>query len=1044
MAEGEVTRRLAAIVPADVAGYSRLTAADEEGTLAALRAHRAELTDPKIAEHGGRIANTAGDSLLIEFPSVVEALRCALEIQAGMAGRNAEITAERRIEFRVGINLGDVVEQAGDLLGDGVNIAARLEGLAEPGGICLSDDAYRQVRDRVEVGFEDLGEVEVKNLARPVHVYRVLGEGAPRPAPRTRRRPNHWRRGLHLMLAVMVAILLSWWEPWATRVEPVDPAKLAFALPNKPSIAVLPFDNLTGDANQEYLADSLSENIIATLARSPDLVVIARNSTFTYKNKPVLVREVAERFGVRFVLEGSVQRSGNSLRVTAQLVDAMDGAYLWAETFDRDLVDLFALQDDITQRILLAMDVQLVAGEDALNTWRGFGRDPEIYRLVKEGERRYRTFNRQGNKDAEALFRQALALQPDALSANIWMGWVHMQKAMLGLTKDPATSRSAARSFVDRILADAGESPSPHMLLAFVDMYEGNFDSALEHVNKGLQFAPSSGRVSANSGWVKIVSGRPAEGVVLLGRAMRLHPRYPQWMPLSRAFGLMMLGRNTEAAVIGEAILASPRKDSRAHRNSRLMLAAMAIFENRDADAGELIEKTLDADSHASVSLQKREIYFIKDRAFLNRFLDALRQAGLPENPPLPLPDKPSIAVLPFQNMSGDPEQAYFADGMAEDVITDLSKLGGLFVIARNSSFKYRGEGIDVKQIGRELGVRYVLEVSVRRSGDKFRINAQLIDAQSGGHLWADRYDGEIDDVFALQDRVTERIVQALSLKLTDAEKSILVRKGTENAEAYDVYLKGWASYLKGTPGDYVRAVAQLKLTITLDPSYDRARAALAQVYWSAAGREWLKPLGFKLWVEARFAVQAQLDKIRELGPVALRVKADLARYDDNFDRAVELARKALALEPGDVDSHIALAEQLRHAGKFDESIEVIEQAKRLDPKYPAAFDTALAYARFARQEFEQAAELARRALARNADDLSAYLVLIAAYGHLGKPRSAAPIVEALQAHRARVGQTPYFPNEIRSSATNTALKLSLYAGVIAAGIPIRLDWNLV
>jgi TolB-like protein len=314
-------RKLAAILAADVAGYSRLTGLDEEGTLDRLRNLRRELINPTISLHRGRVVKTTGDGILIEFPSVVDALRCALNVQRGMEDQNADVPTEKRIEFRVGINVGDVVVEGEDLLGDSVNVAARLEGIAEPGGICISESAYQQVRDKVDVGFQDAGEQQLKNIPRPVRVYQVRASGA------------------------------------------VASSRPALPLPDKPSIAVLPFKNMSGDPEQEYFADGIVEEIITALSRFRQLFVIARNSSFTYKDRAVDVKQVGRELGVRYVLEGSVRRSGDRVRVTGQLIDAATGAHLWADRFDGALEDIFELQDRVTTSVVGAIAPKLEQAE---------------------------------------------------------------------------------------------------------------------------------------------------------------------------------------------------------------------------------------------------------------------------------------------------------------------------------------------------------------------------------------------------------------------------------------------------------------------------------------------------------------------------------------------------------------------------------------------------------------------------------------------------------------------------------------------------------
>jgi adenylate cyclase len=351
-------RRLAAILAADVVGYSRLIEADEAGTLAALKSHRGTLIEPKIAQYHGRIVKLMGDGLLAEFPSAVEAVHCAVEIQYAMAERNGYVPEERRITYRVGINIGDIVVEDDDIFGDGVNIAARLEGLADPGGICISRPVHTQIVDKLDLTFEDLGEQQVKNIAKPVMVYRVAldtkAAALITPVVQGIARSKHRRwlvAGAAAALLVLAVGGALWWQPWA----PDD----------KPSIAVLPFDNLSGDPDQEPLSDGITEDIITELSRFRELFVIARHSTQTYKGKPVKVQKVAEDLGVRYVLEGSIRKTGNQIRINAQLIDATSGRHIWAERYDRDLSDLFSIQDEIVGTIVTSLAVKVHEAERA-------------------------------------------------------------------------------------------------------------------------------------------------------------------------------------------------------------------------------------------------------------------------------------------------------------------------------------------------------------------------------------------------------------------------------------------------------------------------------------------------------------------------------------------------------------------------------------------------------------------------------------------------------------------------------------------------------
>ena len=402
-------RRLTAILAADVAGYSRLMGADEEGTHERLKALRRDLLDPKIAEHHGRIVKTAGDGLLLEFASVVDAVRCAVAVQQVMPECNRDVAADNRIELRIGINLGDVIVEGEDLYGDGVNIAARIEALADAGGVFVSNTVHDHVRDRLPFVFEDLGEQQVKNIARPVRVYRVR-------TPLTH--PDASAPGSPLSRIA---------GEGAERQRREAGEGNTLALPDKPSIAVLPFANMSGDPEQEYFADGMVEEIITALSRIRWLLVIARNSTFTYKGKAVDVKQVGRELGVRYILEGSVRRAGGRVRITAQLIDAQGGAHLWAERYDRGLADIFAVQDEITERVVAAIEPELYTAEhirsqrkpqQSLDAWECI-----IRALAYVGQS-----TRAGGEEAEALCRRAIAIAPDYGQAHSLLAWVILRR----------------------------------------------------------------------------------------------------------------------------------------------------------------------------------------------------------------------------------------------------------------------------------------------------------------------------------------------------------------------------------------------------------------------------------------------------------------------------------------------------------------------------------------------------------------------------------------------------------------------------------------
>jgi adenylate cyclase len=449
MAEARVERRLAAIFAGDVAGYSRLMGVDEEGTLARLNAHRREFLDPKISEHRGRIVKRTGDGILIEFASAVDAARCAVEMQRGMTQRNALKPPEKRIELRIGIHVGDIITEEGDIYGDGVNIAARLEGIAQPGGICISDDAYRQVRGKLDASFEDGGEQELKNIARPVRVYWLRSNEKPAIAART------------------------------------------LALPSKPSIAVLAFQNLSGDPEQEYFADGIAEDVITALSRLRWLFVVARNSSFTYKGKSVDVRQVGREHGVRYVLEGSLRKAGNRVRISTQLVDASDGHHVWADRYDRALEDIFAVQDEMTNQITSAIAPGIVAAEvqraqakdaDELSTWE---------RLM-HAHWHIQRFTREDFTEAIHLLDELLRHDPNNATALSDLSFALHFSASFAWADDPAAAYARSREIARRAVASDDKDATAQSMAAIGELFSGRHDDAIRRLRRAIELDPNS------------------------------------------------------------------------------------------------------------------------------------------------------------------------------------------------------------------------------------------------------------------------------------------------------------------------------------------------------------------------------------------------------------------------------------------------------------------------------------------------------------------------------------------------------------------------
>jgi adenylate cyclase len=621
-------RRLAAILAADMVGYSRLMEADERGTIARQKAHRAQLIDPKINEHHGRIVKTTGDGMLVEFASVVDAVACAVAIQRAIVEREADVPEEQRIQYRVGVNLGDILIDGDDILGDGVNVAVRLEGLADPGGICIPRKVFHEVRNKLDVGYEFLGEQRVKNIETPVPVYRVLlkPDLAGKVIGEKRLKPS--LRLLGAAAAAMVAITVVaavWWQPWAPDVEPASVEDMAFPLPDRPSIAVLPFDNLSGNTDQDYLADGLTEEIITTLSKSPNLFVIARSSTFTYKDKAVEVKQVAEEQGVRYVLEGSIQRSGERIRVNIQLIDALVGRHVWAEIYDRQFGDIFALQDDITQNIMIALEVELTQGEE-VRLMHSRAPKPEAFVYLQKSRAHYYRFNSKDNAIARELAMKAVEISPEYPDAWEWLGWYDFNDYRFAWSANPNKSFKLAEEAANKAFVLDATVAGANGLLGALSLYRGEYEEAISHYRKAVELAPSNAIMTAGLGWVLCYGGYPEEAIPVLQQAMRLSPYYPAWMVGTLGLAFMMTGDYPKAIVATEQLI--ERKSLLQFGYSRLAAihAVLGDEEKAKTYAAELLKIKPD------FSIAKwSKVLIYKDKELLDWELNALRSVGLPE-----------------------------------------------------------------------------------------------------------------------------------------------------------------------------------------------------------------------------------------------------------------------------------------------------------------------------------------------------------------------------------------------------------------------------
>ncbi|MBD9372218.1 adenylate/guanylate cyclase domain-containing protein [Rhizobium sp. ARZ01] len=583
-----VQRRLAAILAADVVGYSRLMEADEAGTLARLKALRFGVIDPAIARHSGRMVKLMGDGALLEFASAVEAVTCAMEIQKLVAEHDRDAPADARIRFRIGINVGDVIVDGDDIYGDGVNVAARLEALAQPGGIYISRSAADQVRDKVPVGIESRGSQSVKNIARPIEVFCLVAGNVPHTA----------------------ALDLAAARPWPATLE-------------KTSIAVLAFNNMSGDADQEYFSDGISEDIITDLAKLSELHVIARNSSFAYKNSPVSVREVAAALGVRYILEGSVRKAGSKVRVTAQLIDAATGGHAWAERFDRELTDVFAVQDEMTQHIVAALKVRLTTSERDRIADKPVA-DVTAHECFLRGREQVWLHTRAGNTNARALMVEVLKIDPNCAAAYAFTAMAHVNDYINGWTAEPDTILSTGLDLARRAIALDERMPEGHFVLGIALLWSKQPDEALESVSRCIALAPSSAEGHMLKAHIEMFNGLPAQSIETLDTYMKLDPLYPEIALQFLAEAQFLLGRFDLAAdTLTKRLARNPQATT-----AYALLASCQGHLGRIENGQEAWAQVMRLEPDFSVE-RRRKLLPFKNPADFERRVEGLRQLGI-------------------------------------------------------------------------------------------------------------------------------------------------------------------------------------------------------------------------------------------------------------------------------------------------------------------------------------------------------------------------------------------------------------------------------
>jgi len=984
MADEGFKRKLAAILSADVEGYSRLMDDDEEATVRTLTSYRIAISD-LVQQFRGRIIDTPGDNILADFTSVVDAVNCAVEIQRELAERNAELPDNRKMQFRIGVNLGDVIDEDGRIYGDGVNIAARVESLAEAGGICISGRAHTQVENKLGLEYEDLGKHEVKNISRPIQVYRVLsypGAAAHRVVQAKKTLGRKWRNiGILAAVVVVIAVGLGIWQFYMRRptVEPASLDKMAFPLPEKPSIAVLPFVNMSEDPKQEYLSDGITEQITTTLSKVPSMFVIARTSSFAYKGKPVKVQQVSEELGVRYVLEGSVQRSEDRVRITAQLIDAIDGKHMWAQRYDRQLKDIFKLQDEITLKIIQALQVKLTEGEQ-VNIWRkNSPSNVEYVEKIFEAGFYLNEFNKESNIKAKQLFKEAIDLEPEHWMGYLGLAMTHNLDVWMGTSSSPGESMGKAFEFCKKAISLDEKQDGPHMVMGNNYLLIKKHDLAIKEIKRAIALNPNSANGYVFLGQSLAYSGRPEEGIELIKKGMRLSPFPNNWYIQNLAIAYREAGRYEES-------IAEYKKGLKLRPNNMLAFWGMSVtyaLAGRYEEARETYSEVLKIDPKHSFEIGLKTFPYKPERIKVVRA--AMQKAGLPFKARLPLPDKPSIAVLAFDNLSGDPEQEYFSDSISENIITALSKVGELFVIARNSSFTYKGKPVKVQQISRELGVRYVLEGSVRRSGKRVRITAQLIDATNGNHVWAENYDRSLDDLFEIQDEITLRIVNGLQIQLTEGEHARIWSKQNCSLDAYLKAAEAQSIRHKGTKESFIRYGQIGQEIVKAEPECLMGYSILA--WYNAAIAAYTKSP--KEYIEKAFEYAQKGLSIDDSDPSILRNAGLVYLHKREHEKAIDMGQRAVDMAPNGAEFHAMLGFILSYAEMPDKCIVHANQAIRLDP-FPQPWPYAtLGRCYLLKGQYDKSLEAYRKALKISPDNTVALSGIVPAYSLLGREEDA-------------------------------------------------------
>jgi TolB-like protein/class 3 adenylate cyclase len=629
MTDESFKRKLTAILSADVKGYSRLMDDNEGATIRTLTDYREAMRN-LIQQHRGRVVDTTGDNLLAEFTSAVDAVNCSVEIQRELAERNAELSDDRKMEFRIGVNVGDVVEEEQRIYGDGVNIAARVEGLAEAGGICISGRVYDQVENKLNLEYKYLGEQKVKNITRPIRVYRVLyhpGAATHRITQARKAVGKKWRKMALVITPVLVvaAAVVTIWEHYfrLPHIGFASAGKIVLNLPEGPSVAVLPFKNMSDDPQQDYFADGLTDNIITALSSCPNLFVIARNSSFVYKNKPLKAKQVADELGVQYIVEGSVQKTEDRLRINAQLIDASTEHHVWAEKYDRDLEDIFKLQDEITIKIMEALQINLTGGEQVRVLYKKGSGNLEAYMKANRAFEYMSRYNKESNVLARQLWEEVIQLVPESSAGHAMLAATYIGDLWYG-SESPLISLAQASKYTKKALALDNSNYAAYLLLSVLYLMRKQHDQAIAAAKHAITLNPNSADAYNQLGWSLWTSERQLEAIDVIKKAIRLNPMPPSFYFVHLGSSYFGLERYEEALESFTKAVQINQADIIAH----FLLTCTYSLMGREREARAEALEVLSIDPNFSLSHHEK-VHPAKNKAYVKSCIEAARKAGL-------------------------------------------------------------------------------------------------------------------------------------------------------------------------------------------------------------------------------------------------------------------------------------------------------------------------------------------------------------------------------------------------------------------------------